>query len=471
MTDFSSFSLDARILDAIKQMGYVKPTPIQEKAIPVVLSGRDVMGAAQTGTGKTAGYGLPMIQRILPRENSSASPARHPVRALVLAPTRELADQVNENLAAYSARTQLRSAVVYGGVDIKPQSAALRRGVELLTATPGRLLDHLEQRNTSLSQVEIVVLDEADRMLDMGFLPDISRILGQIPKTAQSLMFSATFSPEIKSLAKQFLKSPVLIEVARQNATADTITQECLVVRDAEKSAALIELLKTRGEGGGPLKQVLVFVNSKMVCRRLARMLAAAGVAADSIHGDKTQDERLKALEGFKAGTTHVLVATDVAARGLDIAELPVVINFDVPFAAEDYVHRIGRTGRAGSKGLAITLATREDGRALSAIEALIKRQLERKGFEPRRRDRLERGERRGRGSRPACTYAPPPAPEDPIFDHPYEASAPQAREEAEAAASRRRSAVVRGLAGRQARRPVCSLLGGGFRQGGREAS
>ena len=464
--DFASFGLDSRILEAIGQMGYVKPTPIQTKAIPVVLAGRDVMGAAQTGTGKTAGYGLPMIQRILPRENSSASPARHPVRALVLAPTRELADQVNENLVAYASKTKLRAAVVYGGVDIKPQSAALRRGVEILTATPGRLLDHIEQKNTSLSQVEIVVLDEADRMLDMGFLPDISRILNLIPKNAQGLLFSATFSPEIKSLAKQLLKSPVTIEVARQNATADTITQECLEVRDTDKSATLIELLKTRGEDGGALRQVLVFVNSKMVCRRLTRMLVNAGIQADSIHGDKTQEERLKALEAFKAGTAHVLVATDVAARGLDIAELPVVINFDVPYAAEDYVHRIGRTGRAGAKGLAITLATKDDERSVAAIEALIKKRFERKAYEPRRRsDRYGRsGERRTPREGRAYTYTPPPAPADPIFDHPYEATNPGAA--APAPDARKKSpAGISGLGARSAKRPVCSLLGGGFRK------
>ena len=469
--DFASFNLDARILDAIKQMGYVKPTPIQTKAIPVVLAGQDVMGAAQTGTGKTAGYGLPLIQRILPRENTSASPARHPVRALVLAPTRELADQVNENLTAYASKTNLRVSVVYGGVDIKPQSAALRRGVEVLTATPGRLLDHLEQKNTSLSQVEIVVLDEADRMLDMGFLPDISRILNLIPKGVQSLMFSATFSPEIKNLAKQFLKTPILIEVARQNATADTITQECLLVKDTDKSATLIELLKTRGEDGGALRQVLVFVNSKLVCRRLARMLEHAGIAADSIHGDKTQEERLKALEGFKNGTTHVLVATDVAARGLDIAELPVVINFDVPFAAEDYVHRIGRTGRAGSKGLAITLATKADDRSLAAIETLIKKKFDRKDFEPareERRERRERGDRRGTRQTRAYTYTPPPAPDDPIFDHPYESSGAAPRE-ASGAEKAKAAALSSGQGARQAKRPaVCSLLGGGFRRSDR---
>ena len=355
ITSFSDFNLDSRIQTAIAAMGYVNPTPIQQKAIPAVLEGRDVMGAAQTGTGKTAGYGLPSLQRILPTANTSASPARHPVRMLVLAPTRELADQVNDNLKLYAANTPLRVGVVYGGVDIKPQSDQLRRGIEVLTATPGRLLDHIEGKAVNLSQVQIVILDEADRMLDMGFLPDISRILNHLPKNRQSLMFSATFSPEIKKLAANFLNDPVLIEVARRNATADTVRQVFYRVEDRQKTACLIEILKTQGEGATALKQVLVFVNAKITCRRLTRTLTQAGIKADSIHGDKTQEERTAALEAFKKGECEVLVATDVAARGLDIEELPVVINYDVPYVAEDYVHRIGRTGRAGRQGTAIT--------------------------------------------------------------------------------------------------------------------
>ena len=355
---FSQFGLDPRILSAISAMGYVSPTPIQEKAIPLVLSGVDVMGAAQTGTGKTAGYGLPVLQRVLPQANTSASPARHPVRVLVLTPTRELADQVNENLVKYASETPLRVGVVYGGVDMKPQTEQLRRGVEVLTATPGRLLDHVESKSVTLSRVEVVVLDEADRMLDMGFLPDISRILNLLPKTRQSLMFSATFSPEIKKLAKNFLAdSPAIVEVARQNSTADTVEQIVYSLHDSEKTDALIQILQT-GEDGDPLKQVLVFVNAKITCRRLARTLQRSGIKADAIHGDKTQDERTAALNAFKSGECEVLVATDVAARGLDIAELPTVINYDVPFQAEDYVHRIGRTGRAKKHGVAFTLLT-----------------------------------------------------------------------------------------------------------------
>jgi len=461
--DFDHFGLDPRIVAAVKAMGYTKPTPIQSKAIPLVMQGRDVMGAAQTGTGKTAGFALPIIQRLLPQASTSMSPARHPVRALVLTPTRELADQVAENVKRYIAGTPLRCAVVYGGVDMDPQTQALRTGVEIVVATPGRLLDHLQMKNTSLSQVQIVVLDEADRMLDMGFLPDISRILNQLPKQRQSLMFSATFSEEIKKLAANFLVDPVLVEVARRNATAESVTQEVIRVHDSEKPDALLQLLRTRGDDGGRLTQVLVFVNSKIECRRLARQLQKAGVNADAIHGDKTQDERMKALDGFKAGTIEVLVATDVAARGLDIVELPVVINFDVPFSPEDYVHRIGRTGRAGASGLAIMLMTGADERGVGAIEKLTKQKfevgslnVERPRREPRedrdRGDRRERSERRrpeGGGSRPSAP------PVDDFFTKPYEAgSGGGAPAPAESSAPARTGKPSR----------VAALLGGGKR-------
>ena len=293
MSSFAQFNLDSRIMSAIERIGYKEPTPIQLQAIPVVMKGGDVMGAAQTGTGKTASFGLPLIARILPHANTSMSPARHPVRALILTPTRELADQVSANMTQYAADTPLRVGVVYGGVDIRPQSDMLRRGVEILTATPGRLLDHIEQRATNLSQVEVVVLDEADRMLDMGFLPDISRILKLLPANRQSLMFSATFSPDIARLAKNFLKpDPFMIEVARQNQTADTVTQEVFQVADREKTDVLIDILKTRGSENKPLEQVIVFVNAKITCRRLARTLERVGINADAIHGDKTQEER-----------------------------------------------------------------------------------------------------------------------------------------------------------------------------------
>jgi superfamily II DNA/RNA helicase len=464
---FSQFALDERILSAIQAMGYVTPTPIQEKAIPLVLTGKDVMGAAQTGTGKTAGYGLPVLQRVLPQANTSASPARHPVRVLVLTPTRELADQVNENLVKYAANTPLRVGVVYGGVDMKPQVDLLRRGVEVLTATPGRLLDHVEGKSVTLSRVEVVVLDEADRMLDMGFLPDISRILNLLPKTRQSLMFSATFSPEIKKLAQNFLApNPALVEVARQNATADTVEQIVYSMHDSEKTDALIQILKT-GEDGEPLKQVLVFVNAKITCRRLARTLQRSDIKADAIHGDKTQDERTAALNAFKSGECEVLVATDVAARGLDIAELPTVINFDVPFQAEDYVHRIGRTGRAGAKGKAIMFTTGADSRSVSAIEHLIRKKFAPEVFEvvkkPRREER-DRGASRHGGRFHDDDHEGRVKPEmgefrqvayDPIFDKPYEPG------ESEPASVRQAPAARPG----KPRRPVAALLGGGFRK------
>lgn len=472
MSTFEQFGLDPRILSAITRMGYVSPTPIQEQAIPVVLGGGDVMGAAQTGTGKTAGYGLPLIARILPKANTSMSPARHPVRALILAPTRELADQVSENLVKYTADTPLRAGVVYGGVDIRPQAEMLRRGVEILTATPGRLLDHVTQKSVNLSQVEIVVLDEADRMLDMGFLPDISRILKLLPSNRQSLLFSATFSPEIKKLAQSFLKdNPTVIEVARENSTAETVTQELFSVAEHDKTDVLIDMLKTRGPEGGPLTQVLVFVNAKITCRRLARILERVGVSADAIHGDKTQEERQNALEKFRTGAVHVLVATDVAARGLDIKELPNVINYDVPYSAEDYVHRIGRTGRAGAKGVATMLATSEDTRLVKAIEELTKQTFQAIPIKPMPRNRRSMGavgaRRDGRQSwvervdtpedeqlarERARSYVPPAMRHyDPIFDMPYIEHGEKAK----------KTEVPLYLERREKRRPVAVLLGG----------
>ena len=459
--DFDHFGLDPRIVAAVKSMGYATPTPIQSKAIPVVMQGGDVMGAAQTGTGKTAGFGLPLLQRLLPQANSSMSPARHPVRGLIITPTRELADQVADNLKQYAAQTPLRVAVVYGGVDMDPQTRALREGCEVVIATPGRLLDHIQQKNTSLSQVQIVVLDEADRMLDMGFLPDISRILNLIPKERQSLMFSATFSEEIKKLAANFLRNPQLLEVARRNATAELITQEVIKVHESEKTDALLKLLRTRGPEGGRLTQVLVFVNAKIECRRLARQLQKAGVNADAIHGDKTQDERMKALEGFKKGEIEVLVATDVAARGLDIVELPVVINYDVPFNAEDYIHRIGRTGRAGASGLAIMLMTGSDERGVQAIEKLTKQKftvgaLEVDSGRRERRERTERPARRDAGDRSGGRpYIQAAKPVDDFFSKPYDepaAAVPQKASDDDAAAPRER--------GKKSAR-IAALLGG----------
>jgi ATP-dependent RNA helicase RhlE len=399
---FSDFGLDARILRALTDQGYTKPTPIQAQAIPVVISGRDVMGAAQTGTGKTAGFSLPIIQNLLPLANTSMSPARHPVRALMLTPTRELADQVAANVATYAKHTPLRSTVVFGGVDMNAQKDALRAGVELLIATPGRLLDHVGQKTVNLSQVQVLVLDEADRMLDMGFLPDLQRIINLLPAKRQNLLFSATFSNEIKKLAQSFQTDPVVIEVARRNATAELVQQIVYAMPSDQKRAAVAHIIRER-----QLRQVLVFSNTKIGTGRLARELKNEGINADAIHGDKSQKDRMIALEAFKKGETDVLVATDVAARGLDIAELPAVINYDLPYAPEDYVHRIGRTGRAGASGIAISLMAPEEERLLAEIEKLTKRPLERAeldGFRPHeraRRPREERSERPERTERP----------------------------------------------------------------------
>jgi len=370
---FSDFGLHPSLLSAISKTGYTKPTPIQAQAIPVVLDGRDVMGAAQTGTGKTAAFTLPILHRLMPFANSSASPARHPVRALILTPTRELADQVADNVANYSSDTPLRSAVVFGGVDIYPQRDALRRGCEVLIATPGRLLDHVEQKNVNLGQVGILVLDEADRMLDMGFLPDLDRIVRLLPQPRQGLLFSATFSTEIRKLARTFLTQPVEISVAANNTTADTVSQIAYPVDSVDKRAAVVHLVKSKG-----LNQVIVFSNTKIGTGRLARQLAQDGVKTESIHGDKSQADRIKALEAFKSGALEVLVATDVAARGLDVAGVPCVINYDLPFNAEDYVHRIGRTGRAGASGEAISLYTPDEERFLLDVEKLIRNKIPR---------------------------------------------------------------------------------------------
>lgn len=370
---FSSLNLDPRILRAIEEEGYTEPTPIQAQAIPHVLAGRDLMAMAQTGTGKTAAFTLPLLQRLLPQASTSASPAKHPIRALILAPTRELAIQVEESVETYSKHVPLRSTVVFGGIDIKTQKPALMKGVEILVATPGRLLDHVESRNLQLNQVQVLILDEADRMLDMGFMPDIKRILAMLPTARQSLLFSATFSGEIKKLADTMLKSPQLIEVARRNAVSETVTHRVYAVASDLKRHLLVKLLTHED-----MRQVLVFVGTKFGASRLAVHLARQGIAADAIHGDKSQAQRTEALENFKSGKIRVLVATDVAARGLDIDDLPHVINYELPHTAEDYVHRIGRTGRAGKQGMAISLFAPEETPRLHDIEKLINRTIER---------------------------------------------------------------------------------------------
>ncbi len=463
---FDTLPLDAKLLRAVADQGYATMTPIQAKAIPVVLAGRDVMGAAQTGTGKTAAFSIPLLQRMLRHENASASPARHPVRALCLAPTRELADQVANNVKAYAKHSQLRVACVFGGIDIKPQMEELRRGVEVLIATPGRLLDHIEAKTAVLNQVEYVVLDEADRMLDIGFLPDLQRILSYLPKQRQTLLFSATFSPEIKRLAQSYLQNPELIEVARPNATASTVEQRFYSVEDDDKRRTVCQILRQR-----EIKQAIVFVNSKLGAARLARSFERDGLRTAALHGDKSQDERLKSLDAFKRGDVDLLVATDVAARGLDIADLPAVFNFDVPFNAEDYVHRIGRTGRAGASGIAVTLVARSDARLVADIEKLIKRKLDLEPFEleddrprrPRRdwEDRRE-GAPSGAAAAPAPAAAPRPAPRsaprDVFFEKPYE---PQSTEEPPAWERGTAAAPVKGLSSYiKPKKKVAALFG-----------
>jgi len=331
---FSDLGLAPELLQAIADQGYTEPTPVQAKAIPPILLGQDVMAAAQTGTGKTASFTLPMLQRLKEFANNSVLPARHQVRALILTPTRELAAQVQESVKIYGKHIALRSAVVYGGINIDPQIKELRAGVEILVATPGRLLDHLQQKTVSLSQVQFLVLDEADRMLDMGFLPDIKRILAVLPAQRQSVMFSATYSDDIRGLAKQLLKNPVNIEVARRNSAVETVTHLVYHVESSAKRDLLTHLIRSRD-----MRQALVFCNTKIGANRLAYKLVKDGVAAAAIHSDRTQGERTQALAEFKEGRTQILVATDVAARGLDIEQLPFVINFDLPGARSFRAH------------------------------------------------------------------------------------------------------------------------------------
>ena len=368
---FSELGLSPEVLQAVNALGYTSPTPIQAKAIPIILAGDDVLAAAQAGTGKTAAFTLPLLTRLRAHANTSMSPAMHPVRALILTPTRELADQVAESVTQYGKQVALRSAVVFGGVSMAAQKEILRHGVEIVVATPGRLLDHIEQKNIALNRVEMLILDEADRMLDMGFILDIRRIMGMLPKNRQTLLFSATFAPEIKKLSNDFMHAPKLVEVARQNATSETIEQWVFAIDAQRKRALLVHLLKTRD-----MTQVIVFCRTKQSTENLARELKREGISADAIHGDRAQSQRLETLAAFKEGNIRVLVATDVAARGLDVEDLPFVVNFEMPNAPEDYVHRIGRTGRAGSKGVAITFMSEEEQKQREAIEELTKQSL-----------------------------------------------------------------------------------------------
>ncbi len=370
---FAELNLSPELQRAVAEQGYTEATPIQAQAIPAILAGKDIMGCAQTGTGKTAGFTLPLLQLLLPHASTSTSPARHPVRALVLVPTRELAAQVEESVRTYGKYVPLRAAVVYGGIDIKPQIKALHVGVEIVVATPGRLLDHLEQKSINLSQVQILVLDEADRMLDMGFLPDLKRILSVLPAQRQNLMFSATFSEEIKKLANQIMRSPTMIEVARRNAPSELVTHSAYEIPAGHKHALLAHLIRTRD-----MQQVLIFTRKKIDADRLSRQLQRDGLLATAIHSDRSQGERTIALEEFKSGKAKILVATEVAARGLDIDQLPFVINYELPHTPEDYVHRIGRTGRAGMTGEAISLVSPDEMEYLVNIEKLLKRPIPR---------------------------------------------------------------------------------------------
>jgi len=379
---FEDLGLSSEVLRAVTEQGYNRPTPIQTKAIPIVLRGGDVMASAQTGTGKTAGFTLPLLQR-LSRQQPAQGRKRGAVRALILTPTRELAAQIAESVQMYGKYLDLKSAVVFGGVSINPQISQLRRGVDILIATPGRLLDHAGQGTVDLSTLEVLVLDEADRMLDMGFIHDVKRVLKLLPpkEQRQSLLFSATFSAEIKKLAASILTDPQLVEVAPQNATADRIQQQVYKVDKVRKRELLSKLISDES-----WSQVLVFTRTKHGANRLAEQLGKDGHSAAAIHGNKSQGARTKALAGFKAGQIKVLVATDIAARGLDIDQLPNVVNYELPNVAEDYVHRIGRTARAGMSGKAVSLVCIDADKLLAGIERLINKRIDRvqiEGFEP----------------------------------------------------------------------------------------
>ena len=374
---FAELGLEPRLLTAIETKGYTIPSPIQEKAIPAILAGDDVMAAAQTGTGKTAAFTLPLLQRLAKGHRAQANQ----VRALVLTPTRELAAQVAESVATYGVDLPLTSAVVFGGVKINPQMMRLRRGADVLVATPGRLLDLYQQKAVKFNQLEVLILDEADRMLDMGFINDLKRILSVLPKDRQNLMFSATFAEQIRDLAKGLMNQPVEINVSPANTTAPTVKQWLCPVDKKQKSALLQELIVSN-----KWTQVLVFCRTKHGCNKLAKWLVGGGISADAIHGNKSQGARTRALAQFKAGEVKVLVATDIAARGLDIDQLPQVVNYDLPNIAEDYVHRIGRTGRANQTGAAISLVCADEIEFLESIEHLIQKHIERdyiEGFIP----------------------------------------------------------------------------------------
>ncbi|CAJ0737956.1 DEAD/DEAH box helicase [Ralstonia mannitolilytica] len=402
---FSELGLSDKLVRAVAELGYAEPTPIQRQAIPAILKGGDLLAGAQTGTGKTAGFTLPLLHRLSatqPNKVQTPNGLRFPVRALVLTPTRELAAQVEESVRAYGKYLPLKSMVMFGGVGINPQIDALKRGVDIVVATPGRLLDHVGQRTIDLSHIELLVLDEADRMLDMGFIHDIRKILNILPPKRQNLLFSATFSDDIRELADRLLDKPALIEVARRNTTAETVEQRIYPVDRERKRELLAKLVRDND-----WHQVLVFTRTKHGANRLAEQLTRDGIPALAIHGNKSQSARTRALTEFKAGTLRVLVATDIAARGIDIDQLPHVVNFDLPNVPEDYVHRIGRTGRAGAQGEAISLVCVDEHGLLRDIERLIKRELPRtvlEGFEPDPTiapEPIPNGRNNARGGRP----------------------------------------------------------------------
>ncbi|MCL2913920.1 DEAD/DEAH box helicase [Shewanella corallii] len=402
---FSSLGLSAPILKAVAEQGYETPSPIQAQAIPAVLTGRDVMAAAQTGTGKTAGFTLPLLEKL----SGGKRPAAGQIRALIITPTRELAAQIDDNVTAYRKYLKLRNTVVFGGVSINPQITALKRGVDILVATPGRLLDLHAQKAVAFDSLEVLVLDEADRMLDMGFIHDIRRILKVLPAKRQNLMFSATFSEEIRALAKGLIQDPVEISVTPRNTTAQTVEQWIYPVEKSQKPALLTELIKSND-----WRQVLVFSRTKHGANRLAKYLDSKDISSVAIHGNKSQNARTAALANFKSGTVKVMVATDIAARGLDIDQLPQVVNFDLPNVPEDYVHRIGRTGRAGASGQAVSLVCGEEVKQLRDIEKLIGRHIDRKevdGFAPAQalpqtqltqNTKSNQGNRQANGGKPA---------------------------------------------------------------------
>jgi ATP-dependent RNA helicase RhlE len=397
---FETLGLAPALLRALADQGYATPTPIQSAAIPVALSGRDMLAGAQTGTGKTAAFALPLLQRLFVENATAPANGKRKVRALILTPTRELAAQVHDSLRAYAKHVKMFSATIFGGVGMGPQVDALRRGVDVLVATPGRLIDHMERRTVDLSGIEILVLDEADRMLDMGFLPSIRRILGTLPKQRQTLLFSATFADEIKKIAAQFMRDPAEVQVAARNSVVATITHRVHPVEAARKRELLLHLLSQDSR-----RQTLVFSRTKHGANKLADFLEKYGLKTAAIHGNKSQGARTKALKEFKDGKVTVLVATDIAARGLDIDQLPIVVNFDLPMVAEDYVHRIGRTGRAGAEGLAISLVAQEEARLLRDIRRMLKQDITIEnvaGFEPARPLNLENpGPAPGRPAKP----------------------------------------------------------------------